>query len=262
MKIFDELDLDFKALGFSQKEMGDIVLGTLDIKKDNKNFEKGKYRIISCHNLYLHQSYQNEVKSQIKKVLREFLTFHHIKKQSTILVCGLGNEDIISDSLGIASCKKILATRNLNFSYKKHNVCSICPNVQAVTGIETPLIVRGIVREIRADMVVIIDSLLTQNLKRLGHSFQLSSVGMIPGGAMGEIMDISQKSIGVPCISIGVPLLLDLNKLSKLNKSVVVAPKDIKHYVSVCSTIISDAINSVMCTSLSPKQISETLSPI
>ena len=262
MKIFDELDMDFRSLGFSQKEIGDISLGILDIKKDNKHFDIGKYRILSCHNLYLHQNYQKQVLVQIKKILREFLKFHHIKKQSTILVCGLGNEDIISDSLGVESCKKILATRNLNFSFKKHNVCLICPNVQAVTGIETPLIVKGIADVIKADIIIIIDSLLTQNIKRLGHCFQLSSVGMIPGGAMGESMEISQKTIGVPCISIGVPLLLDINKLSKINKSIIVAPKDIKHYVSVCSTIISDAINSVMCASLSPKQISETLKPI
>ncbi len=262
MKIFDEIDVDFKSLGFKETKVQDVILGSLDVNEDTENFKSGKYRIVSCHNLYLHRSYREQVTKNIKNILREFLRLHKIKKGDTVLVCGLGNEDIVADSLGVLTCKKILATNNLTFQAKKHNVCTICPNVQAVTGIKTFDIVNGIAKSIGANLIILIDSLLTENIKRLGHSFQLSSVGMIPGGAMGNVDMISQQTIGIPCISIGVPMMLDLKGVaSNIKKSIVVAPKDIKYLVKSCSTILSDAINSVVCASLTKAQFSETKTP-
>ena len=262
MKIFDEIDVDFSALGFKQTKINNLILSSLDIQQDNKNFKKGKYKIVSCHNLYLHSDYQKEVVAQLKKILKEFLRFHKIKQQDKVLVCGLGNADIISDSLGIKTCKKILATNNFDFSQKKHNICTICPGVQAETGLQTFDIVNGIVKSIDAKLVILIDSLLTENIKRLGHCFQLSSVGMVPGGALLDSKEISLQTIGVPCISIGVPLLLDLKGVTdKVKKSIIVAPKDIKHYVLTCADIISTAINCGIGTTLTRQQILETLKP-
>ncbi len=262
MKIFDEIDVDFKSLGFKETKLEDVILGVLDVKNDTKNFKKGKYRIVSCHNLYLHHDYIKQVTKQIKIILREFIRYHKIHLGETVLVCGLGNEDIVADSLGVMTCKKILATNKLHFKYKLHNVCTICPNVQAVTGIATYDIVKGIANEIKANLIILIDSLLTENIKRLGHSFQLSTVGMIPGGALGNTIEISKETSGIPCISIGVPMLLDLKGVSSQTKmSIVVAPKDINYLIKTCSTILSDAINSVVCTSLTKKQILETKTP-
>ncbi len=263
MKIFDELDFDYSKLGFHEQIKDEIVLSYLDIDKENEYFKKGKYRIVSCHNLFLHQIYQEKVVGEIKTILRQFLKLHKIKKGDCILIVGLGNDDIISDSLGNFVCKNILATRLVSTTTKKHDVCCICPNVQAVTGISTFDIVSGIVEKIDAKLIILIDSLLTENIKRLGHSFQLSSIGMTPGGALGQNREISFETVHVPCISMGVPLLADLKNMSKnVKKSVIVAPKDIKFLVERCAAMIADALNSVVCTTLSKKEIMETKMPL
>ena len=43
MKIFDEIDVDFKSLGFKETKVQDVILGSLDVNEDTENFKSGKY---------------------------------------------------------------------------------------------------------------------------------------------------------------------------------------------------------------------------
>lgn len=260
MRLFDEVDFDYAEYGFKEEKLGDVNLSILDVEQDNECFDKGSYRIVSCHNLFLSEKLQIFVTNKIKKFLKELLSILQIKDNSCVLLCGLGNNQIMADSFGENVCKKVLATRLINSNLITYKVCSICPNVQSVTGIKTFDIVNGVAKSVKADLIILIDSLMTSNIKRLGHSFQLSTVGITPGGAIRDNKAINLKTTGVPCLTIGVPFMLDLKSVSnKINKSIILTPKDIKILIDKCSNVLADAINGVLNNNFKNCEIKELL---
>ena len=260
MIMFDEADFDYKKYGFREVVKDGVNLSFLDIKKSNSQFKKGSYRIVSCHNLFLDRKLTALVRENIKQFLKQLIKVLNIKKNANVLVCGLGNIDIMADSLGERTCKKVFASRQFSNSLITSKVCSIFPSVQAITGINTFEIVYAVAKKIKADLIILIDSLLTNNILRIGHSFQLSTVGITPGGGVRENKEICFETTSVPCISIGVPLMLDLKDISsEINKSMIVASKDIKMLVERCSGLIADAINEVLNPKLKKEDIMELI---
>ena len=256
MQMFDESDFDYSANGFFEYQKDGINFAEMNVKKDGE-ISKGKYKIISCHNLFEFGQNIKNVTKYSKKCIKELIFSLKIKKNAKILIVGLGNDEILSDSFGSVVCKKILPSMQYfekNFNYK---VYCICPSVKANTGIATVEIVRGVATEIKADLVVLIDSLITKKYKRLGHSFQFSNVGITPGGGVGENGKICFETIGVKCISIGVPFMLDLKRVTE-NQNVIVSPKDVKVLVFQCAQILADAINSIT-NNFSKSEIRELL---
>lgn len=264
--MIDEADFDYSKFGYSEQNLGNgVVLSKLNVSDDNNKigFKKGYYRIISAENFFVSSKEQLEfITSQLVHQLDELLEVCDIKKNQTVLVCGLGNIDITADSLGTNVCKKVLSTRLLNNTLIRSNICSISPNVQSVTGIETFDIVSGIAKSINAKLIILVDSLLTNNIKRIGHSFQLSTCGIVPGGAIRKNKEISYETLGIKCITIGVPFMLDLKSISnKINKSTIVSPKDINEMIKKCSSLISDSINILFNPNLKKEEICELLNP-
>lgn len=265
MKMIDEADFDYGKYGFKEKiKSGGIVVSGMDVENENCDFKIGSYKIVSCKNLFIApKNIQRMLEQEISKQIKSFLTKLNILENDTILICGLGNGEIVADSLGERTCKKILPTKLLNKKIVKSNVCTICPNVQAITGMPTFDIVCGVAKQINAKLIVLIDSFLTNNIKRLGHSFQMSDTGIIPGGALNLNKEISFETTNVKCITIGVPFMLNLRELSNsVNKDIVVAPKDIKFMVERCSTILANSLNKVFSPDLKKTEIMELLNPI
>ena len=258
MKMFDEVDFDYSSSGFCEYKKNGLDLAEMNVKKSNKDFDKGLYRIISCHNLFLSEQNVTLVTEQIKSYFLELIKSLGINKHSTILLCGLGNTNILADSFGVKVCQKVLATRFLPKKYCHFYTCSICPNVQSVTGIQTFDIVVGVANKINADLIILIDSFMTANPKRLGHSFQLSNVGMTPGGAICDNKKISYEMTNIKCLSIGVPFMLDLKNMDKDFSNIIVAPKDIKVLIEKTSDILANAINSAV-SKFSQKEIQSLL---
>lgn len=139
-----------------------------------------------------------------------------------------------------------------------------------MTGIQSAELVAGVVEKIKPSCVILIDSLATGVVSRLGKSFQISSCGISPGSGVGQDKERIDKSLlSVPTFSIGVPLLLSLRtgiyafvkefakdenmqineyalrqKLAdSLLSDLIVAPRDIDLAVNVASNIVSGAIN-------------------
>lgn len=265
MKMVDEADFDYNKCGFKEREYKDgLVVSSLDVKNYNKDFAKGNYRIVSCKNLFIASKVViNKLEKLICEQFKFMLQKLKICEDDNILVCGLGNGEIVADSFGEKTCKKILSTKLLSKKIVKSNICSICPNVQAITGIHTFDIVCGVARQIKAKLIVLIDSFLTNNVKRLGHSFQLSNTGIVPGGALNFNKEISFSTTNIKCVTIGVPFMLNLKNIScSINKNIIVSPKDIKFMVEKCSTILANALNKVFNPELSRDEIMELLNPI
>ncbi len=262
MKMIDEVGLDYGKFGYTQKDLGDgIIFSKLNIAKgENKlGFNAGSYRIISVHNLFIMPSEQKDkVVETFVKVLKELLLKLNIKKTDKVIVCGLGNDDILADSFGCKVCDKVLATNGILTKLSKSKVCTISPNVKAVTGLDTLDIVSGIASKICAKLIILVDSLMTKNIERIGHSFQLSTCGIVPGGAIKKGKEISEKTTGVKCLTVGVPFMIDLKSISKkIQKQIIVSPKDCGEMIKVCSQIVADAINQYFNPTLNKNDICE-----
>ncbi len=140
----------------------------------------------------------------------------------TVLVAGLGNENITPDALGPKCAQMILATRHLSAEFREslgisslRSVAGISPGVLGQTGIETGEIIAGIVKKIKPSAVITVDALASRRLKRLGCTVQISDAGITPGSGVGNARaKISSNTLGVPVIAVGVPTVVDAATLA------------------------------------------------
>jgi len=87
-------------------------------------------------------------------------------------------------------------------------VSVLAPGVLGQTGIETGEILLGIVEKVKPGAVIVIDALASRKLSRLGCTVQMSDTGISPGAGVGNARrEISNETLGVPVISVGVPIV-------------------------------------------------------
>lgn len=187
----------------------------------NENGEKavmkkiGKYVTMEITDInYLEEKDKEKVGELVANEVREMIGKDNSK---SILVVGLGNIAVTPDSLGPKVVKNIDITRHL-LNYAKdlvesntRSVSAISPGVLGTTGIETYEIVNSIVQNVSPDMIIVIDSLASQSIHRIGNTIQLSNTGITPGeGVRNKRQAIDKESLGVPVIAIGVPTVVDM----------------------------------------------------
>ena len=61
---------------------------------------------------------------------------------------------------------------------------ALAPGVLGQTGIETAALVHAVVKEIRPELVIVIDALAAAEKQRLCTSLQLSDTGIAPGSGV------------------------------------------------------------------------------
>lgn len=197
-----------------------------------------------------------------------------LPKEGLILVVGLGNYNITPDALGPKTIAQILATRHItsdinageDFGFLR-SVAAISPGVLGQTGIEVAEITASIVRDIKPEAVIIIDSLASMSLERLGCTIQISNTGISPGsGVFNKRKELSEETLGVPVISLGIPTVVDattlvcelLSKNMKENieeirrnveprgEKMMITPREIDILVERASKVLSFAINKAL----------------
>lgn len=153
----------------------------------------------------------NVVKDELKKIIDS-----HCTSQDEILVVGLGNQFVTPDSLGPKVVSEIDVTKHFikyTPQYVKEgtrSVCAIAPGVLGTTGIETSEIIKGIVDNVKPKLLLVIDSLASKSIERISSTVQISDTGIVPGGGVGNAREeLSQNSIGIPVIAIGVPMVVE-----------------------------------------------------
>lgn len=200
-----------------------------------------------------------------------------IEKDKSVMVVGLGNLYVTPDALGSKVVNSIEVTRHiLEFAKEMidsntREVSAICPGVMGNTGIQTSEIISAISNIVKPQYIIVIDSLMSKSIKRVGASIQLSNTGITPGsGITGVNNSIDTNSTGATVISMGVPMVVDmatiandaLNKIENTNdergdryykianvldtENYIVTPKDIDELIQIMSDIISESINKVM----------------
>lgn len=162
------------------------------------------------------EDYHREISECLAKELLEILP--NAKEEQEVLVVGLGNREVTADALGPQVVDNLFITRHVVKTYgkaayncKKINVISsIEPGVMAKTGMETAEIVKGVVRETKPDVVIVVDALAARSTRRLNRTIQITNTGIQPGSGVGNHRNaLTKESLGVPVIAIGVPTVVD-----------------------------------------------------
>ena len=139
-------------------------------------------------------------------------------RHKSVLIAGLGNRQVTSDSLGPRMAECIFVTRHLEREFGSRfmkeneygNVSAIAPGVMAQTGMEAVEILQGIVKKTSPDLVIVVDALAARSMSRLCTTIQLTDTGISPGSGIGNHRKaLSKESLGVPVIAIGVPTVVD-----------------------------------------------------
>ncbi len=194
-------------------------------------------------------------------------------QNATILVAGLGNRCITSDSLGPLVVDGLAVNHHIRIDQGKDGgVCAVIPGVMADTGLETADIIKGIADQIKPAAIIAIDALAARNMSRLNTTIQLSDRGINPGSGVGNHrVGINEDNIGVPVLALGVPTVIDaftiavdlvsplMNEcsdeekrefLSRIYKEGIsdmyVTPKAIDTDVRNIGSVISEAINMLI----------------
>lgn len=194
--------------------------------------------------------------NELKRVLKQ----KEIKENDSAFIVGLGNKKSTPDSLGPNVIDNIIVTRYLfdnNIEVEKgfRKVSSFSPGVTGITGIETYDIISSIINKTKPNFLIVIDSLKSSSVDRLNKTIQISTFGINPGSGIGnKRKEISEKTVGIPVISIGVPTVVDtstileeyINKKIELKDNFIVTPVEIDLFIDKLSKIISVAINNVL----------------
>ncbi|MCD8120075.1 MAG: GPR endopeptidase [Lachnospiraceae bacterium] len=127
----------------------------------------------------------------------------------SILIIGLGNREITADALGPKVSEFLNATRHIK-ERRGIGVSTLAPGVMAQTGMESADIIRGVVKETQPDLLLVIDALASRSTSRFRTTIQLSDSGIAPGSGVGNHRTgITQETLGIPVLAIGVPTVVD-----------------------------------------------------
>ncbi len=248
------------------------------------NKPKGKYNLLSTPNIL---EVSNDEKVRCIQILSDMLKVMvgEIKSTDKVLIVGLGNRHISSDSLGAKVVGKVAITIENKLLPK---VMAIAPSVMGLTGIETFDIIEGVVLKVQPTHLILIDSLCASSVSRLGRSIQVTNTGLCPGSGIGNRRKCIDNSLAKNVVSIGIPLLIfsstfvsyafekydlsydkvlsimqthrknaecrDIIKLCTALKktleddqeNMIVSIKDIEETVEILSDIVAAAINNVL----------------
>lgn len=261
-----------------------------DVKLDKKNSlnkKEGNYITIEFDDVTDTTNY-NKVKEVVKMELSSLLSKMNIKDTDTCLFIGLGNAKSTPDSLGPKVSKDIIVTKHIydlgELDSKYRVVSVISPGVSANTGIETSDIVDSIVKKINPNFIIAVDALASGSVDRVNKTIQMTDTGIHPGSGIGNARkEISESTIGIPVIAIGVPTVVDasvivadtinymykhyafnkeysknpkskltFNNVNYLNKNIVINTKDKEDLFGLIGKLNSDEVKILINEVLNP----------
>lgn len=180
------------------------------------------------------------------------------------LAVGLGNRFITPDSIGPLVADRLLATRHIKRLAKEIDtgglgeLSVLSPGVMGQTGFEAQELIKSAVRVASPDVVVVVDALACSDENNLGRTIQLCDTGITPGsGVENARAEISEKTLGVPVVAIGVPTVIDAGVLCERESlaSMFVTPRGIDSLARRLSSLISLSVNLCFHVSLTAEEI-------
>ena len=254
-----------EGIGFESESRCGMKIHRLSIRTKSAARRIGKPcgKYITISSLPLTDNFR-DISSQICTIADEISAL--IPKKGDALVIGIGNTDITSDALGPFSASTVIATRHIKGEIARSAGLSslrpasvLSPGVLGKTGIETGEIVMSLIRSISPAVVIAIDSLASKSVSHLGRTVQISDTGISPGSGIGNNrFALTEKSLGIPVIGIGIPTVVDaLTLISDLSenaapsdleaaRSMIVTPREVDLLIERGSKMIGMAINCAL----------------
>jgi spore protease len=175
-----------------------------------------------------------------------------------VLVAGLGNGAITPDAIGPWTVEEILVTRHLKEELPGvfSPVSAFSTGVMGKTGVETGELLEALVEKLSPTLVVAVDALAARGVERLCNTIQLSDTGIVPGSGVGNSRKaVSEKTLGVPVIALGVPTVVDASTLAQEltghplpphTPPLMVTPREIHHTAAQCAHLLAVGINMAL----------------
>ncbi len=185
-----------------------------------------------------------KLSNALAEIVAHYLKKHMIKKNARILVAGLGNPSVTSDSLGPAVCKHITVSAGLSEDLPQVHAFPI--GIPAKTGFESAALIRALSELCSADIIVCADSLMAVTKERLQTVIQISDIGITPGSAISRrAEEVSAETAGVPVISIGVPMAIREDALSgdSVDNPLIVTRAESDVICDCYATVIATGLN-------------------
>lgn len=193
----------------------------------------------------------NKLKNILVEQLLFFCKMTSIKNIKHIFIIGIGNDNYTSDSVGPQTLKHIDVNYFIQDIDFKPNikVSALEPGAFGETGILTEKIISSITKEVKPDIIILIDSYITDNINYLNRTIEINNKGLYPGYGISSINSkIDKESISIPIIVIGVPTAIEV-KFSNSNKNYktyLLSTKDVDKYISSISKIVGHSINELV----------------
>ncbi len=235
--VSDQIEIPGVAVEETYDDMCEVRVTTVRIETENGAAVMGKpvgnYITLEAPKMAeADESYHREISGKLMEVLEGCLP--EKEDGQSILIIGLGNQNVTPDALGPLVVEHLDITRHLVKEYGKYAlggeadrlVSAVVPGVMGQTGMETVEIVRGIVEETEPDFVIAIDALAARSVRRLNRTIQIADTGIAPGSGVGNHRNaITKETVGVPVIAIGVPTVVD---------AATIVGDSIEEYVAKC----------------------------
>ncbi len=232
----------------------------------------GRYVTVEVTPFAKHAQFIDESLSVISDELKRI-----IPEQGSVLVAGLGNMRITPDALGPKCASMIFATRHITGELLKATgfsnlrcVSAFATGVMGETGAEAAELIKGAVKMLKPDYVITVDALAARSIERLGATVQMCNTGIVPGSGVGNSrQEISEKTVGVPVVSIGVPTVVDAatmitdcvgfngdeDAIAEQTGGMFVTPREVDLMIERASKLISLAINCALQPDISPEDM-------
>lgn len=195
---------------------------------------RGEYYTITFDYISMHQK-AKMIQKEFMKILKEL--FKNLKTTDPLII-GLGNSQVLCDSLGVQTTNKIMATNHFTDFLSLPKVAIFNPEVTEKTGISSFSLIEMVVKKLKPSMIIMIDSLATSNKDYLNNCIEINNTGIIPGSAIKDNKKIDENTFGIPVIAIGVPLVLEIDKE-------MYSTPNVGEVIDVVSSIIADGINDL-----------------
>jgi len=271
---FPEDDVEIKGVILTENydEKNHIRVSTVEIK--DARGAKAMQRAIGTY-ITIEAPEIDKSDEDYHKPVSDVIAMHLRKlagdlKREEVLVVGLGNRDVTPDALGPQVVDNLFITRHLireygnEFKDKHHlgSVSAISPGVMAQTGMETVEIIKGIVKETKPKLLIVIDALASRSVNRVNTTVQLTDTGISPGSGVGNNRKaLNEESLGTKVIALGVPTVVDAativaDTLTKYMEKSGFGEEEINQFVS---EIREQQIDNMFVT---PKNIDESIKRI
>ena len=220
---------------------------------------RGKGRYLTLETAQLHHA-APQLRAQAAELAEELRRFI---PEGAVLIAGLGNAEITPDALGPMTAGRVLATRHLRQELQENDpdtdflrtlrpVSVLANGVLGQTGIETAELIAALRETVKPACIIAIDALACSELSRLGTTVQISDAGISPGsGVQNRRAELSEQTLGLPVIALGVPTVVDLHTIIKdagcqaadRLPNMMVTPRDIDKLLHHAAKLLALSLN-------------------